>query len=75
MITWHQYIRQQGEFRCQASIAHAGTKTVQFVANGQVEAEFDGLTVQQLQQLVAAINAHVNPPAGSPGGGPVATGT
>lgn len=75
MLTWSQYIRQNGTFRCQASAAHAGAKTVQFVAGGQVEAEFDGLTVQQLQQLVVSINAHLNPPAGGAGGAPVAAGS
>lgn len=64
MLTWSQYIRQNGTFRCQASATQAGVKAVQFVVNNQVEAEFDGLTVQQLQQLVAAIDAHLNPPAG-----------
>jgi len=75
MLTWVQYIRQQGQFRCQDSAAHAGTSTVQFVVNNQVEAEFAGLTVQQLQQLETAIHAHLNPPAGGGGAAPNAAGT
>lgn len=71
MITYRQFIRAQaGFFRVSHSQTTPGTHKVEFVVGQQPEAEFDGVTTQQLQGLEQAIHNHLNPPAaGAAAGG------
>ncbi len=73
MLSFKQYLQQQqGQFRCQAGAG--GAHAVQFIRNNAVDAEFDGLSRDQLEQLLAELTRYIGTLPPKPGA-PVVAGS